>query len=144
MATPNIDPIDDGRYGCLEDGQHQGSVVRSAFLPRCLLRITREQRAQFNFNTPTKDKRKDTSLRWTFTFWSGTTSLLSFGDDNFDSLHSENFSLNKMVSLCSVSLPNMAQSGRPWPFLFKTVQIRLVLNIQGREVKRKAALSTWV
>lgn len=56
-----------------------------------------------------------------FTFCSGTISPPpSFGVGDFASAQSTNFSLNKMVSLCSVSRPNTAQSGRPWPFLSAT------------------------
>lgn len=119
MATADFQPVYDGGDGRLEDGQHGGSVVGSAFSPRRLPRVTRAQRAQVSFHTLTKSRAKTQAL----TFCSGERSQLSFGDDNFNSVQSENFSLNKTVSLCSVSLPNMAQSGRPWPFLCKAVQL---------------------
>lgn len=46
-----------------------------------------------------------------------TTSPEFFSLGLFSSVQSRNFSLNRIVSLCSVTLPNMAQSGRPCPFL---------------------------
>lgn len=59
---------------------------------------------------------------WICTFCSGTSSPPSLGVGDFTSVQSMNFSLNKIVSLCSVSLPNIAQSGRPWPFLWAGTQ----------------------
>lgn len=47
---------------------------------------------------------------WSLVFFVGLGVFL-------ESLQSRNFSLNRVVSLCWVSLPNTAQSGRPWPFL---------------------------
>lgn len=60
------------------------------------------------------------------TFWSGMWSLVFFvGLGIFpESLQSTNFSLNRVVSLYWVSLPNTAQSGRPWPFLPHTPQVK--------------------
>lgn len=55
--------------------------------------------------------------RGTVTFWSATSSWLVGLGVFLESLQSWNFSLNRVVSLCWVSLPNTAQSGRPWPFL---------------------------
>jgi len=52
-------------------------------------------------------------LVWTVPFLEG---LLAF----LFSLQSRNFSLNRVVSLCCVSRPKTAQSGRPWPFLHMT------------------------
>ena len=51
------------------------------------------------------------------TFGSDRSSLLVGLGVFLESFQSWNFSLNRVVSLYWVSLPNTAQSGRPWPFL---------------------------